>query len=47
MLAIHPAQIAVIHAAFTPSPAEIAHAQEIVDAFGANPGVGALQLNGK
>ncbi len=47
MLAIHPAQIPVMHAAFSPSFAEIAHAQEVVAAFDANPGVGALQLNGK
>jgi citrate lyase subunit beta/citryl-CoA lyase len=47
MLAIHPAQIPVIHAAFSPSIAEITHAHEVVAAFDANPGVGALQLNGK
>jgi citrate lyase subunit beta/citryl-CoA lyase len=47
MLAIHPAQIPAINAAFSPSSAEIAYAQEVVAAFGANPGVGALQLNGK
>lgn len=46
MMAIHPAQIAVINAAFTPSAAEIAHAQAVVDLFAANPGAGALALDG-
>ncbi len=47
MMAIHPAQCAIINDAFTPSEAEIAHAQAIVEAFTANPGVGALKLDGK
>lgn len=47
MLAIHPTQVAVINDAFTPSAAEVAHAQAVVDAFAANPGAGALQLDGK
>jgi len=47
MMAIHPAQVPVINAAFTPSEAEIAHARSVVEAFAANPGVGALQLGGK
>lgn len=47
MMAIHPTQVAVINAAFTPDAASVAHAQEIVDAFAANPGVGALQINGQ
>lgn len=46
MLAIHPAQVDVINAAFTPSDAEIAKAQEIVDLFAANPGVGAIGHDG-
>ena len=46
MLAIHPAQVAPINAAFTPSAEEIAHAQAIVQAFAENPAAGALQLNG-
>ena len=46
MLAIHPAQVAPINAAFTPSADEIAHARAIVDAFAANPEAGALQLDG-
>lgn len=46
MLAIHPAQVPVINAAFTPTDAEIAEAQEIVDVFAANPGVGAIGWKG-
>ncbi|MDO7844570.1 HpcH/HpaI aldolase/citrate lyase family protein [Sphingomonas immobilis] len=46
MLAIHPAQVEVINAAFTPTEAEIAQAQEIVDIFAANPGVGAIGYKG-
>jgi citrate lyase subunit beta/citryl-CoA lyase len=46
MLAIHPAQVEVINAAFTPSEVEIAEAQEIVDLFAANPGVGAIGWKG-
>ena len=46
MLAIHPAQVEVINAAFTPSAEEIAEAQAIVDLFAANPGVGTIGWNG-
>lgn len=46
MLAIHPAQIAPINAAFTPSQEELDHARAVVQAFADNPGAGALQLNG-
>ena len=46
MLAIHPAQVDVINAAFSPSAEEIATAQEIVDVFAANPGVGAIGYKG-
>lgn len=46
MLAIHPAQIAPINAAFTPSEDELAHARAIVQAFADNPTAGALQLDG-
>ncbi len=46
MLAIHPAQVDVINAAFTPTAEEIAEAQEIVDIFAANPGVGAIGWKG-
>jgi citrate lyase subunit beta/citryl-CoA lyase len=47
MMAIHPSQIAVINAAFSPSEAELAHARAVVAAFEANPGAGALQLDGR
>ena len=47
MMAIHPAQVAVINAAFTPTPEDISHARAIVDLFAANPQAGALQLDGK
>lgn len=47
MMAIHPAQVPVINAAFTPTPSEIAHAREIVDLFAANPDKGVAQLDGK
>jgi citrate lyase subunit beta/citryl-CoA lyase len=46
MLAIHPTQVDVINAAFTPSAEEVAAAQEIVDLFAANPGVGAIGHKG-
>ena len=46
-LAIHPAQVAIINEAFTPSEAEVTHAQEVVALFAANPGVGTLGLGGK
>lgn len=47
MLAIHPSQVPVINAAFTPGPQAIARARAIVEAFAANPGAGALQLDGE
>jgi citrate lyase subunit beta/citryl-CoA lyase len=47
MMAIHPSQVAVINAAFTPSIEERAKAQAIVDLFAAHPGAGALQLDGR
>lgn len=46
MLAIHPAQVDIINAAFTPGEAEIADAQAIVDLFAAHPGVGAIGYKG-
>ncbi len=47
MLAIHPDQVAVINAAFTPSAAEIAYARKVVAAFEASPEAGALSLDGR
>ena len=46
MLAIHPAQVAPINAAFTPSAEELAHARAIVAAFAAHPGAGVVALDG-
>ncbi len=46
-LAIHPDQVAVINAAFTPSAAELARAQLIVDAFAADPAAGVLSVDGR
>ncbi|HXG99202.1 MAG TPA: CoA ester lyase [Sphingomicrobium sp.] len=45
-LAIHPDQVAIINAAFTPSADEVAHAQAIVDAFAADPTAGVLSVDG-
>ena len=45
-LAIHPDQVSVINDAFTPDPAEVAHAQRVVDAFAASPGIGVVGLDG-
>jgi citrate lyase subunit beta / citryl-CoA lyase len=46
MLAIHPAQVDIINEGFTPTAEEIAAAQEIVDVFAANPGVGTIGHKG-
>ncbi|WP_118857739.1 HpcH/HpaI aldolase/citrate lyase family protein [Sphingomonas mesophila] len=46
-LAIHPAQVDPINAAFTPSADEIVHAQGIIAAFEAQPGAGVLSVGGK
>lgn len=46
MLAIHPAQVAVINAAFTPTADEIAHAETVVALFAANPGAGTIGHEG-
>ncbi len=45
-MAIHPDQVAVINAAYSPSAEELAWAQRIVDAFAAQPDAGALSLDG-
>mgnify|MGYP001025462481 CR=1 FL=1 len=45
-LAIHPAQVAPIHAAFSPTADEIAWAERVLAAFRAAPGVGALAFEG-
>ncbi len=46
-LAIHPDQVPVINEAFTPTDAERAHAQRVVDAFSTSAGAGAVSLDGK
>src|SRR5262249_809786 len=45
-MAIHPAQVPVIHAACTPSAAAIASARAVVAAFEANPGKGTVGIDG-
>lgn len=47
MLAIHPAQVPVINAAFTPDETKLAEARAIVAAFEENPTAGALQIEGR
>ena len=42
MLAIHPDQVPVINAAFTPGADELAEAREIVRLFAENPGAGTI-----
>jgi citrate lyase subunit beta/citryl-CoA lyase len=46
-MAIHPDQVAIINAAFTPSEKEIAWAREIVQLFKDNPGAGTIGLRGQ
>ena len=46
-LAIHPAQVSVINEVFTPSAEQIAKAKMVVAAFAAQPGAGAVGIDGK
>jgi len=46
-MAIHPAQVAVINQAFTPSAEAIAHARAVVAAFAQTPGSGVVGIGGK
>ena len=46
-LAIHPGQVTVINAAFTPSSDEVKHAEAIVAAFEASPDAGVLSVDGR
>jgi citrate lyase subunit beta/citryl-CoA lyase len=46
-LAIHPAQVSVINAAFTPSAEDVGQAEEIVAAFEAHPDAGVLSVGGR
>jgi len=45
-LAIHPAQVAPIHAAFTPTADELRWAERVIEAFAAAPGSGAVAFEG-
>jgi citrate lyase subunit beta / citryl-CoA lyase len=45
--AIHPDQVDIINAAFSPSEAELAHAAAVVAAFDAEPDAGVVSLDGK
>ncbi len=47
MLAIHPAQVPIINAAFTPTVAQVAFARRVLAAFAAAPEAGAVQLDGR
>ena len=47
MLAIHPAQVETINAAFEPAPEEIERARRIVDLFDNNPDAGTVGLDGR
>lgn len=47
MMAIHPAQVSVINAAFTPTPAEIERAERVVAAFAAASSAGVVALDGQ
>ena len=47
MMAIHPVQVPVINAAFTPTEDQLAQARAIVAAFEEEPDAGALQIDGK
>jgi citrate lyase subunit beta/citryl-CoA lyase len=46
-LAIHPDQVPVINAAFSPSAEDVGHAEAIVAAFEAQPSAGVLSVGGK
>lgn len=45
-MAIHPAQVAIINAVFTPSAEAVARAQAIVAAFANDPGAGVVGIDG-
>ena len=47
MLAIHPAQIDIINAAFMPNASELERAERIVSLFGENPDSGVLGMDGE
>ena len=47
MMALHPAQVPIINAAFTPTRVQIEQARRIVTAFAEAPHAGVLMLDGK
>jgi len=46
-IAIHPDQVPVINACFTPSEADVTHARRVVNAFAAQPDAGTVGIDGK
>jgi len=46
-MAIHPAQVDIINAAFTPNDEELAWSRRVVETFERNPGMGTVGLDGK
>ncbi len=46
MMAIHPSQVKIINAAFTPSAEAVARARRIVAEFAKHPGAGVLSIDG-
>ncbi|MDB6084469.1 MAG: CoA ester lyase [Gammaproteobacteria bacterium] len=46
MLAVHPLQVTIINAAFTPSAELVARARRVVAEFGKHPGAGVLSIDG-
>ncbi len=47
MMAIHPQQLPVINAIFTPAEQELEHARRVVALFEADPGIGTVALEGR
>nr|WP_317894417.1 CoA ester lyase [uncultured Sphingomonas sp.] len=47
MLALHPAQVPAINAAFTPTPDQLDEARAVIAAFAAEPGAGVLRHKGR
>ncbi len=45
-MAIHPTQVPIINAIFTPTPEALRHAQAVVDAFAASPDTGVVGIDG-
>jgi len=46
-IAIHPDQVPIVNAGFSPQPDELAHARKVVAAFAAAPGTGTVGLDGR